>query len=130
MNGKQEVVIVAGCLAGWPCRYHGIAVPPRKKLIERLIAKYGKENVLFVCAEKEGGLPVPRPPAYRKNGRLFANGKDVTVEFAKGAMVVYNLAKEKGAVKYYGLRNSPSCDPVKGVTCKLLSQIGVKCHYG
>lgn len=126
----KKAVMVSACLAGATCRYHGRAVPPRSRLLERLKEKYGIENICLFCAEQAGGLPTPRPPTYRKNGRLIAAGKDVTMAFAIGAQKALNIAEKRGVIKYYGLRNSPSCDPKTGVTCKLLSKNGIKCHYG
>lgn len=126
----KPAVIVAACLAGYGCRYHGKVTPPRSKLLKRLKEKYGKEQIILFCAEQAGGLPTPRPPAYRQKGRLIAAGKDVTLSFAIGAQKALNLAEKRRVIKFYGLRNSPSCDPKNGVTCNLLTKHGIKCHYG
>jgi uncharacterized protein YbbK (DUF523 family) len=123
----RPAVLVAACLNGDPCRYHGQAAPPRKALIERLQRKY---KIVFVCPEQLGGLPTPRPPSRWSKGRLMAAGKDVTEYFELGAERTLEKAREMGALAFYGLRGSPSCDPKTGVTAQLLTQAEIKTRFG
>ena len=123
----RPAVLVAACLTGVPCRYHGQAAPPRKALIERLQRKY---EIVFVCPEQLGGLPTPRPPSRWSKGRLIAVGRDVTEYFERGAERTLEKAREVGALAFYGLRGSPSCDPKTGVTARLLEREGIKTRFG
>ena len=123
----KPMVIVAKCLAGVPCRYHGEAAPPRRALLARLDARY---EVLLFCPEEEAGLPTPRPPARWRDGRLIAAGKDVTEFFQRGAELTLQLAKAHRVKKFYGLRLSPSCDPETGITARLLRRHRIRCLYG
>ena len=127
MTEKHSTVLVAKCLAGYPCRYHGCAVPPRQRLLSRLAERH--EIALF-CPEEASGLPTPRPASRWRDGKLMADGQDVTPFFQRGAELALNLARRLGAVKFYGLRWSPSCDPQTGVTAQALSKHGIKCHFG
>jgi hypothetical protein len=120
-------VLVAACLAGVPCRYHGQASPPRKVLLERLNKKY---RVIPVCPEQLGGLPTPRAPSRWRDGRLMSGGQDVTKAFEKGAALTLEKARSAGAVKFYGLAHSPSCDKVKGITACLLAGNGIEVFNG
>ena len=123
----RPAVLVAACLNGVPCRYHGQAAPPRKALLERLQRKY---KIVFVCPEQLGGLPTPRPPSRWIKGRLMAAGKDVTEYFERGAEKALKKACEAGAQVFYGLCGSPSCDPKTGVTARLLAREGIKTRFG
>lgn len=124
---ERPAVLVAACLAGIPCRYHGQAAPPRTKLLERLAKKH---RIIFVCPEQLGGLSTPRPPARWKGGRLWAAGQDVTEAFERGARLALEEAQAAGALAFYGLRSSPSCDPKNGVTARLFAQKGLACRFG
>ncbi len=74
-------VIVSSCLMGDACRYDG-AAKPNAAVLELC----GKVEAMGVCPETASGLPVPRPPAEQRDGRVFlADGTDVTDEFASGA---------------------------------------------
>jgi uncharacterized protein YbbK (DUF523 family) len=123
----RPAVLVAACLAGVPCRYHGQAAPPRRALLDRLQRKY---KIVFVCPEQLGGLPTPRPPSRWSKGRLMAAGKDVTEYFERGAERTLEEARQVKALAFYGLRGSPSCDPKTGVTARLLSRAGIKTRFG
>lgn len=124
---ERPAVMVAKCLAGYACRYHGRLTPARVKLLERLQKRY---RIVLVCPEEESGLPTPRPPARWQGDRLIADGRDVTEFFDRGARIALQRAKETGARKFYGLRWSPSCDPVTGMTCRLLKRHKIKTHFG
>jgi uncharacterized protein YbbK (DUF523 family) len=124
---ERPAVLVAACLCGIACRYHGELTPPRTKLLERLAQKF---RLVLVCPEQLGGLPTPRPPARWKADRLWAAGQDVTEAFERGARLALNEAEEAGALAFYGLRHSPSCDPKNGITARLFAQKGIACRFG
>lgn len=73
-------VVVSACLMGVPCRYDGRAKP--NAAVRELC---GKVEVIPVCPESASGLPVPRPPAEQRKGRVYlADGTDVTDSFERG----------------------------------------------
>jgi uncharacterized protein YbbK (DUF523 family) len=124
---SKPVVLVARCLAGEACRFHGRPTPPRKRLLNRLARRY---DVKLVCPEQLGGLPTPRPPAEIVDGRVVSGGCDVTEAFKRGAETVLEIAHACAAVKFYGVRNSPSCDPRSGVTATRLADNGIQVRGG
>jgi len=121
----KETVCVSLCWTGEPCRYHGRPVASPKK-IARLTARY---NVIYICPERLGGLPVPRPAAPLKNlrnGRLRdVTGADVSEPFRLGAVRALAIAQLHGVKKAYLVRNSPSCD-ISGFTGSLFKEHGIK----
>ena len=126
-DDDRPAVMVAACLSGVPCRYHGQPAPPRKALLDRLGRKY---RIIYLCPEQLGGLPTPRPPSRWRQGRLMAAGADVTEYFQRGAEIALQRARDAKALAFYGLRGSPSCDPKTGVTARLLAQWGIKTRFG
>ena len=127
VNDDRPAVMVSKCLAGVACRYHGQMSPPREDLLRRLRAKY---RVILVCPEQLGGLPVPRPAARWRNGRLIAAGQDVTPQFELGAARTLEQAQAEGVIKFYGLKQSPSCDRERGLAAQLLQKHGIKVLNG
>jgi uncharacterized protein YbbK (DUF523 family) len=123
----KSKVLVAKCLSGAACRYHGEGVAPRARLLARLREDH---RIVYVCPEQLAGLPTPRPAARWRGGRLIAAGQDVTELFQAGAEKALAIAQDAGAARFYGLRNSPSCDPKNGITCRLLTAAGIKCIAG
>ena len=98
-------VIVSECLRGVPCRYDGGAKP--NAAVQDLC---GKVEVVGVCPEAASGLPVPRPPAEQRNGRVFLrDGRDVTAEFRLGS--ARSLAKVQAHPAPLAVlkAKSPSC---------------------
>ncbi len=88
---KKEKIIVSACLLGEKCRYDGIIIENGE--ISKLAEKF---ELIPVCPEVLGGLPVPRPRAEIESGDghtvLEGNskiidklGNDVTANFIKGA---------------------------------------------
>jgi len=69
--------VVSACLAGCKCRYDGKdnLCPKVKALVDEGIA-------ITVCPEVMGGLPTPRIPSERKDGKIInAIGEDNTKFF-------------------------------------------------
>lgn len=98
-------VVMSRCLLGAACRYDGGAKPcdAVRRLAERVEA-HG------VCPETASGLPVPRPAAEQREGRVFlADGTDVTDDFARGSAISLAAAKRIGAPLAVLKGKSPSC---------------------
>ncbi len=141
------MILVSACLWGEPTRYDGqaSACPSLKKRLA------GRE-VLVLCPEVMGGLPVPRPAAAFVNaspgqegqellaGRarlIDATGCDVSQAFISGAQKVLNLALLRGVKCAYLKDRSPSCaydleslnpkgGPRLGVLAALLAAHGIE----
>lgn len=74
-------VAISACLLGDAVRYDGGSKP-----VEAVRQLARKVEVLRVCPETASGLPVPRPPAEQRDGRVFlADGRDVTEDFIRGS---------------------------------------------
>ena len=100
-------VAISACLLGAPVRYDGGSKP-----VPEVIELAGKEGVevLRVCPETASGLPVPRPPADQRGGRvLLADGRDVTEEFALGSRLCEDDVVRSGARLAVLKAKSPSC---------------------
>lgn len=100
-------VAISACLLGAPVRYDGGSKP-----VPEVIELAGREGVevLRVCPETASGLPVPRPPAEQRGGRvLLADGRDVTEEFALGSRLCGEDVVRSGARLAVLKAKSPSC---------------------
>jgi len=122
---NKESVLFSLCFTGEPCRYHGRSVPSPAK-----IARYSKKcNLIFVCPEQLGGLPVPRPAAplqNKQNSTLYdVTGCNVSSRFILGAKKTLEIALEHNCQKAFLCKNSPSCDRT-GFTGELLISNGIK----
>lgn len=122
---NKESVLFSLCFTGEPCRYHGRSVSSPGK-----IARYSKKcNLIFVCPEQLGQLPIPRPPAPLKNKKGLeirdATGRNISPYFIRGAQKTLQLALECNCQKAYLCKNSPSCDKT-GFTGELLLANGIK----
>jgi len=63
-----------------------------------------------VCPEQMGGLSTPRETAEKKKGKVITkSGKDVTLNFKKGAREVLKIAKLLGIKKAILKQRSSSC---------------------
>lgn len=129
-------ILVSACLLGVRCRYDGAGQEHAE--VYRLL----EGNTLIpVCPEILGGLPTPREPAERRNGRVVTRaGADVTGAFCRGAEETLRLARlfhcELAVLK----ERSPSCGcgriydgtftgtviPGSGVTAELLTKNGIR----
>ncbi|MFZ9888267.1 MAG: DUF523 domain-containing protein [Myxococcota bacterium] len=140
----QEVWLVSACLLGRRCRYDDKQV--HTDVREHLMARSARELVP-VCPEVEGGLPVPRPASMLTGGdghdvwtdraRLVdPEGNDVTRSFRVGAEVALERALQHGATHACLKARSPSCgsgmvwrdgvlQPGDGVTAARLKGAGL-----
>lgn len=73
--------LISGCLLGHNCKYSG------GNNLCGDVKKFAEEHSFFaVCPETAGELPVPRPPAERRDGGIFdKDGRDVTYAFVRGS---------------------------------------------
>lgn len=98
-------VVVSQCLRGLACRYDGGAKPC--PAVEDLCQKV---EVVGVCPESASGLPVPRPPAEQRNGRVYLKGgTDVTTDFRRGAARCLAKVRARPAGLAVLKAKSPSC---------------------
>ncbi len=110
-----KVVLCSACLLGASVRYDG--TDKRMDAVARALE--GKE-VVPICPEVSGGLPVPRPPADLAEGtgeqvldgqaQVRTNvGADVTPAFLNGARLAVEAARRFGATAAVLKERSPSC---------------------
>ena len=129
-------IAVSACLLGENCKYNGGNNYSSK--VEQFLAGH---EVICICPEVLGGLPVPREPAEIVSGTVRCkDGTSVDDEFHKGA----ELALKKiidGKIDLVILQSrSPSCGvntiydgtftgtliPGDGVFAKMLKENGIK----
>lgn len=98
-------IAVSACLLGHNCKYNG--GNNRSQKVLRFIEGH---EVIPVCPEVAGGLPIPRIPVELRNGRAInANGEDVTDFFQAGTeKTMAKLAEEHIDLAVLQPR-SPSC---------------------
>lgn len=131
----KEPLLISACLLGHNCKYNG--GNNYHPLTEALGDRY---ELVPVCPECMGGLPVPHAPAERVGEKVFSRtGEDVTAAFRKGAQAALGAAKEAGCTKAVLKERSPSCGfgaiydgtftgtvvPGSGVAAQLLAENGV-----
>ena len=102
-------IAVSACLLGEPCRYDGKSRP-----CEDVLKLHDACEMVPVCPEVLGGLPVPHAPceiaaAERALRVTDADGVDVTDAFLAGAAKTVELAKEQGCKLAVLKAKSPSC---------------------
>ena len=134
----KEKLLVSACLLGERCRYDGGGnyVPAVEKLREWF-------ELIPVCPEQLGGLPVPRTPSERIGTKVMTrDGADVTEAFRLGAEHTLEAAQRAGAAFALLKERSPSCGsgwiydgsfhgkviPGMGVTAEVLARNGIKLY--
>lgn len=130
-------ILVSACLLGVPCKYSGghNACPALLAA-----ARQGRHTLVPVCPEVYGGLPTPRPPAERRGDAVVTQeGCDVTAQYARGAQITLELARQMNCEAAVLKKNSPSCGcgtiydgtfthtqiPGSGLTAELLTAHGI-----
>lgn len=132
----KKKLLISACLLGTYCRYNGETVtdPACAKLLDRY-------DLIPICPEILGGLPTPREPSERKDGRVVTpSGRDVTENYRRGAEETVRLAKMLGCTAAVLKERSPSCGsgviydgsfshvriPGDGVTAEMLKAAGIR----
>ena len=130
--------MVSSCLLGNNVKYNGKNNYAAD--IEKIKNKY---NIIVVCPEVMGGLPIPRIPSEILNDRVVnKEGVDVTNNFYAGANIALELVKKYNIKKALLKEGSPSCGSNyiydgtfsgtkvegQGITAKELSKLGVKIY--
>lgn len=130
----MEKLLISACLLGKNVKYNG----KNNKIDTSEIAKY--IELVPICPEVMGGLPIPRVPSEIKNDKVINQiGLDVTKNYELGKDIAINIAKNNH-IKYALLKSkSPSCGNdfiydgtfshtlinKSGVTAEALKKIGV-----
>lgn len=98
-------ILVSACLLGDNCKYSG-----GNNLNNGLVEFLKDYNIIKVCPETFGGLPIPRVPSEIVDDRVLSkDGKDVTKEYLLGANITLELAKMHQATCAILKQKSPSC---------------------
>lgn len=101
----KEKLLISACLLGRNCKYNGgnNDTPLAHALAERY-------ELVPVCPECLGGLPVPHEPSERAGDKVLSrSGRDVTAAFRAGAARVLDIARENGVRRAVLKERSPSC---------------------
>jgi len=137
MNGKRIMKIaVSACLLGENCKYNG-----GNNFSQKVIEFVKGHEVVPLCPEVLGGLPVPREPAEIVRGLVMQkNGNSVDAEFRKGAQIALKKILDREIELVILQSRSPSCGvnmiydgsfsgkliSGKGVFADLLQKNGIK----
>lgn len=129
-------IMVSACLLGENVKYSG-----GNNRNDKLITFLAGHEVISVCPEVLGGLPIPRIPSEIVQG-VVTNKEGVCVDqqFHKGANLVLQKAKEEGVELVILQSRSPSCGvkeiydgtfsghkiPGQGVCAALLQENGFR----
>jgi uncharacterized protein YbbK (DUF523 family) len=99
------VIGVSACLLGENCKYNG-----GNNINEKVINYIKEHEVIPVCPEVLGGLPIPREPAEIVDGVVkHKDGSSVDKEFRTGAQKALEILKDRGAELVILQSRSPSC---------------------
>lgn len=140
------MILISACLVGVDCKYNG-GNNNNNKVLEYINDK----NYIIVCPEQLGGLSTPRIPSEIVNGEgmdvinkkaivMSKEGKDVSLNFIKGAYETFKIAKLYNCKEAILKSNSPSCGNKQiydgsfkgnikngmGVTAAILTKEGIK----
>ena len=98
-------ILISACLTGENCKYNG-----GNNRNEDLLRQLAGHEVIPVCPEVAGGLPVPRIPAEIVNGTVQnREGQNVDAAFKAGAHAILELAKQEQPDLIILQSRSPSC---------------------
>lgn len=100
-------IVVSACLAGDNCKYDGGNNYSEK--LAQFVSK-NKAEVIKVCPEILGGLPVPRVPCEIVDGRVMNKlGKSADKEFRGGAEKALEIVRREKPDLVILQSRSPSC---------------------
>ena len=129
-------ILVSACLMGQNCKYNG-----GNNYSEKVMEFVTGHEVIAVCPESLGGLPIPRVPSEIKDGTVInREGVSVDKEFREGAAKALKIALDNDVDLAILQSRSPSCGtkevydgtfsgtkiPGKGIFARLLSEAGIK----
>lgn len=96
---------VSACLLGKNVKYNG-----KNNFSSKLVDMLKDAEVIEICPEVLGGLPIPRDPAEIVDGEVINNkGISVDSEFRKGAQKALEIIKKEGVELVVLQSRSPSC---------------------
>ena len=102
---KKEKILVSACFLHEGYKYSGGA-----NINQKIIELAEKYEFILICPEVFGGLPTPRPASEIVGDKVLSvEGKDVTINFTRGANKALELAKTNGCSKAILKSKSPSC---------------------
>lgn len=128
--------VVSSCLLGYNCKYSG-----GNNRNEKLISFLKDQEVLCVCPEVLGGLPIPRASSEIRGDKVMnTNGEDVSEQFYAGALKALQKTLEFQPDFAILQPRSPSCGkgfiydgtftkrliPGNGVFVKMLLEAGIE----
>lgn len=138
-NASKPKLLVSACLLGENCKYNG-----GNNYTEEVVKLGDQFELIPICPECFGGLPIPRVPNEIINGRAISkNGEDFTAEYEDGAEKTLYIANECNCGYAVLKERSPSCGFGKiydgsftgtlvdgnGITADLLDQNDI-CIFG
>lgn len=98
-------ILVSACLLGENCKYNG-----GNNYCEEVVMLGEKHNLVPICPECFGNLPIPRPPAEIRGSCVYnKNGDDITSHFLDGADQALYVAQETSCQIAILKERSPSC---------------------
>lgn len=127
---------VSACLLGRNVKYNG-----KNNFSSKLVKKLEGNEIVEICPEVLGGLPVPRDPVEIVNRKVITkNGVSVESEFRKGAQKALDIIKKEGVDLVVLQSRSPSCGKGKiydgtfssklidgdGIFVRLLEENGIR----
>ncbi len=96
---------ISKCLCGENCKYNG-----GNNLKDYIKVLEENNEIITICPEVLGGLPIPRTPFELINDRAInKDGIDVTDKVINGCIKALNILKENGVTKVILKENSPTC---------------------
>lgn len=130
------MILVSACLAGMQCKWNLESVEDAK-----CVKLFREAKAIPVCPEQLGGLATPREPSEILGNKVFSkSGKDITIEYMRGAEETLKIAKAFSCNSAIFKSRSPSCGCGKiydgsfsgqlidgdGITTALLKRNGIK----
>ena len=98
-------ILVSACLLGENCKYSG-----GNNFNPKVVALKEYFDLVPICPECFGGLPIPRVPSEIMGDRVLSkDGEDLTDNFLSGAEQTLYIAKECNAPAAMLKEKSPSC---------------------